>query len=124
MGKYLELEDLDSYTRSFNLSNYLWNIVVTWSFFAQNTVGMQFVKAIDSVSANIAEGFGRYGKKDKVKFYYYSYGSLKESQDWCEKSKKRKLLTLEQYNHLKTELNLLPMELHQLILFTNTKLKH
>ncbi|MCK4639103.1 MAG: four helix bundle protein, partial [Bacteroidales bacterium] len=26
-------------------------------------------EAADSISANIAEGFGRYHKKDKIKFY-------------------------------------------------------
>lgn len=36
----------------------------------------QIINAIDSISANIAEGFGRYGKKDKIKFYYYSFGSV------------------------------------------------
>ena len=123
MKKYLELEDIDCYTRSFSLSNYVWKIVVTWDNFSKNTVGIQLTKAMDSIPANIAEGFGRYGKKDKVKFYYYSYGSLKESQDWNEKSKIRSLINQEQYTHIQNELKTLPIELHQLILFTNSKLK-
>jgi four helix bundle protein len=52
-------------------------------------VGEQFVSAIDSISANIAEGFGRYFKKDKIKYYRYRTGSEKEGLDWNEKSKKR-----------------------------------
>ncbi|MBI2598728.1 four helix bundle protein [Candidatus Curtissbacteria bacterium] len=90
--KYLQLNDIDCYKRSLALSNYVWNLVITWDQFAKKTVGEQFVRATDSISANIAEGFGRYGKKDKIKFYYYSFGSLKESLDWNEKSKIRKLL--------------------------------
>jgi len=31
-------------------------------------VGGQFVEVADSISANIADGFGRYNKKDKIKF--------------------------------------------------------
>lgn len=105
------------------LSNYVWNIVIAWDWFAKRTVGVQFVTAIDSISANIAEGFGRYGKKDKIKFYYYSFGSAKESLDWNEKAKIRKLLTKEQYGHILFELQEMLKEVHQLIKFTNEKLK-
>lgn len=121
--KYLQLNDIDCYKRSLSLSNYVWNIVIVWDWFAKKTVGVQFVTAIDSISANLAEGFGRYGKKDKVKFYYYSFGSVKEGLDWNEKSKIRKLLTEDQYKHIFKKLCVLPKEIHQLINFTNEKLK-
>jgi four helix bundle protein len=121
--RYLQLNDIDCYKRALRLANYVWDITTAWNWFAQRTVGTQFVTAIDSISANIAEGFGRYGKKDKCKFYYYSFGSAKESLDWNEKSKHRKLLSEEQYNHILKELQTLPKEIHQLIQFTNEKLK-
>lgn len=123
MKKYLQLNDIDCYKRALMLSNYVWDITVKWDYFAKNTVGMQFTTAVDSVSANIAEGFGRYGKKDKVRFYYFSFGSAKEGLDWNEKSKHRKLLTRDQYEHIYDELQLLPKEIHGLIRFTNEKLK-
>lgn len=121
--KYLQLNDIDCYKRALNLSNYVWNIVIVWDHFAKNTVGIQFVTAVDSISANIAEGFGRFGKKDKVRFYYFSFGSVKESLDWNEKSGNRKLLTKEQYEYILKELQELPKEIHQLIKFTNIKLR-
>lgn len=121
--RYLELNDISAYKKALALSNYVWEIVIKWDYFAKNTVGMQFVTAVDSISANIAEGFGRYGKKDKIKFYYYSFGSIKEGLDWNEKSKARKLLNSEQYAHILKELQNLPIEIHQLIKFTNIKLK-
>lgn len=74
--KYLKLNDIEAYKISFHLSNYVWDVVLKWDFFAKKTIGTQFVNAVDSISANIAEGFGRYFKKDKVKFYRYSFGSL------------------------------------------------
>ncbi|MCK5084549.1 MAG: four helix bundle protein [Candidatus Pacebacteria bacterium] len=120
--KFLKLNDLDAYKISFHLSNYIWDIIINWDYFAKDTVGKQFVRSIDSISANIAEGFGRYNKKDKIKFYRYSFGSLKESLDWNEKAKIRKLLTEEQYNHILEELQRLPKELNWLIKFTNEKL--
>lgn len=121
--KYLQLNDIDCYKSSLKLSNYVWDIVVGWDWFAKRTIGSQFTEAVDSISSNIAEGFGRYGKKDKIKFYYYSFGSVKESLDWNEKSKIRKLLTTEQYRKIFEELQLLPKEIHRLIKFTNVKLK-
>ena len=120
--KYLQLNDISCYKRALALTNNVWNIVLAWDWFAKRTVGVQFVTAIDSISANIAEGFGRYSKKDKIKFYYYSFGSVKEGFDWNEKSKIRKLLTKKQYEHILNELQVLPKEIHQLIKFTDDKL--
>jgi len=119
---YLKLDDISSYKIAFHLSNYVWNIVVKWDYFSKKTVGDQFVRSVDSISANIAEGFGRYNKKDKIKFYRYSFGSLKESFDWNEKTKVRKLLKPEDYQFIFNELQKLPKELHALIKFTNDRL--
>ena len=66
------------------------------------------MEAVDSISANIAEGFGRYFKKDKINFYRYSQGSLKESFDWNEKSKVRNLMTQYEYERIYSELEKLP----------------
>jgi len=85
--KYLTLNDIEAYKRPFYLSNYVWDSVIFWKQFAKNTVSEQFTCTVDSVSANSAEGFGRYGKKDKIKFYRYSYGSVIECLDWNENQK-------------------------------------
>ena len=121
--KFLKLNDITAYKRSFHLSNYIWDIVISWNKFARDTVGEQFVEAVDSISANIAEGFGRYFKKDKIKFYYYSAASAKECFDWNEKSKVRKLISKKDYDYIFKELAELPKEINQLIHYTNTKLK-
>ena len=120
--KYLELKNVNAYVVSFNLSNYVWGIVITWDYFTKDTIGKQWARSIDSISANIAEGFGRYTKKDKVKFYRYSFGSIKESQDWTLKAWTRKLITQEQYDYIMGELNKLPREVNHLIKYTNEKL--
>lgn len=121
--KYLDLMDIKAYRISFDLSNYVWDVVLKWDYFSRNTVGKQYVKSIDSISANIAEGFGRYHKKEKVHFYRYSFGSIKESMDWTLKSKKRNLFSEDNYNYIFDKLDQLPKEIHSLIKFTNEKLK-
>lgn len=120
---YLQLNNLDAYKISFHLSNYVWNITINWKSFEKDTIGKQFTRAVDSISANIAEGFGRYTKKDKINFYRYSRGSVKESLDWNEKSRTRKLLTEKEYDHILKELQQLPKLINQLIQYTNQKLK-
>lgn len=121
--KYLELEDITAYKIAFDLSNYVWGIVVKWDYFSKKTIGSQYASAVDSISANIAEGFGRYFKKDKINFYRYSYGSIRESFDWTEKAKIRDLLKENEHNHILQELQKLPKEINHLINFTNQKLK-
>lgn len=121
--KYLKLNDIECYRIAFHLSNYVWNIVVKWEHLEKRTIGEQFVKAVDSISANIAEGFGRYNKKDKIKFYRYSQGSLSESLDWNQKAKVRNLISEEEYNYIFNDLQKVPKALNSLILYTNQKLK-
>lgn len=121
--KYLKLNDIEAYRIAFALSNYVWNIVIKWEHFAKKTIGSQFTDAVDSISANIAEGFGRYTKKDKIRFYRISFGSMYESLDWNEKAKVRKLISEGEYNHIFSELQKLPKAINSLINYTNTKLK-
>ena len=120
--KYLRLNDIEAYKIAFKLSNYVWEIVIKLDYFAKKTIGSQFTDAVDSISANIAEGFGRYGKNDKIRFYRISKGSVFESLDWNEKSKIRSLINQEEYNHIFTELQKLPKEINHLIKFTREKL--
>jgi four helix bundle protein len=122
-GNFLTLNDISSYRISFNLSNYVWQVVARRDYLAKDTVGKQYIRAVDSVSANIAEGFGRRTKKDKINFYRYGYGSVKECSDWNEKSKARKLLTVKQYDYVFAQFQLLPREINGLIKFTNERIK-
>lgn len=120
--KFLELKDINAYNISFDLSNYVWDLIIHWDFFEKDVVGKQFAKAVDSISANVAEGFSRYFKKDKINFYRYSYGSISESLDWTAKARKRDLLKDKEYQHIVGILNVLPREINHLINFTNEKL--
>jgi four helix bundle protein len=120
--RFLQLNDLTSYKTAFSFNNKIWDLVVKWEYFARDTIGKQFVNAADSISANIAKGFGRYHKKDKVKFYYYSLGSVKECTDWLNKAKIRNLVSEELFSELNELIERLPREVHQLIKFTNERL--
>lgn len=121
--KYVDVTDLEVYKVAFELSNLVWKVVMEWSPFAKDTIGKQFVRAVDSISANIAEGYGRYGRNDKIRFYFISSGSLRESIDWVNKAKNRNLINEEQYNHIYFRLSLLPKLINQQIKYTRDHLK-
>jgi len=123
MENYLTLQDISAYKIAFELSNYVWDIVIKWDNFARFSIGKQFTEAVDSISANIAEGFGRYFKKDKINFYRYSKGSVSEATDWNNKAIIRKFLRQEQFVHINSVLENLKKEISNLIRFTDQKLK-
>jgi four helix bundle protein len=120
---YLTIEKISAYNKSFDFSNRVWDLVLNWDYFAKDTVGKQFVRSADSISANIAEGFGRYSKKDKVRFYRISLGSLEETEDWIRKSFKRNLIPAELQEEFKKSMENMRKEIFHLINFTNEKLK-
>lgn len=110
--QYLRAQDLSSYKLALSLSNRIWKIVAKWRYFEKNTVGMQLVRSIDSVSANIAEGFGRYSKKDKIRFYRIALASQTEVEDWLRKCSSRMLIRDDDYLNLVKELEQLPKEIY------------
>ena len=56
--------------------------VVTREFPREEVYGLtsQFRRAAISVGANIAEGYSRNGKRDKLKFFNYAMASLRECE--------------------------------------------
>ncbi len=111
----MKLEDLEVYNISMDLSDKIWVIVDKWDFFKKDTIGKQLVRAIDSVSSNISEGFGRNTFKDQRSFYYYSRGSLYESKTWITKAKRRGIIDEDTFNELLADFNTLGIKLNHFI---------
>jgi len=93
-------ENLHIYRLSERLAEQIWRIVLGWEYFAKNTVGIQIVKAADSVGANIAEGSGRGTEAELRRFLRVARGSLYETQHWLRRAYKRNLLTQKQVDEL------------------------
>jgi four helix bundle protein len=91
---------LHIYKLSEKLADQIWRIVARWDFLAKNTVGIQIVKAADSIGANIAEGSGRGTDPELRRFLRVARGSLYETQHWLRRAYKRGLLTDKQVNDL------------------------
>ena len=86
------LETLEVYQKAEAFSDEIWLIVEEWSYFRKDTIGKQIVRAADSRSANIAEGYGRYYYKESKQFYFYARGSIQETKSWLSKCKRRKIV--------------------------------
>jgi four helix bundle protein len=102
----MRLDDLRVYQLSMTLGEDVWNIVIKWDYFSKDTIGKQLVKAVDSVAANIAEGFGRYHFKEAKNFSYYSRGSLYETKTWLTKAHNRGLMNKEDFQNFINNINL------------------
>jgi len=89
--KYILLNDLEVYKLARELSKIGWEIYQNLNWQTKKIMGDQFIEAVDSVGANIAEGYGRFHYLDKIKFYYNSRSSLIEcNEHWIELLKERK----------------------------------
>ncbi len=111
----MKLDDLEIYNLSMIFSEKVWEAVMLWEYFAKDTIGKQWVRAADSISANISEGFGRYSFIDSRRFYYIARGSLYESKTWLDKSKNRHLISEELHKTLFNELNTIGYKLNKFI---------
>ena len=100
----MELEELRVYQQSMELAEKVWAIVVKWDYFSKDTIGKQLIKAVDSVAANLSEGFGRYHYREAIHFGYYSRGSLYETKTWITKANERKLISEDDFNFFMKEI--------------------
>ncbi|MEN8247176.1 MAG: four helix bundle protein [Thermodesulfobacteriota bacterium] len=111
----MKLEDLEIYRLAMKLSEKIWQIVEKWNYFQKDTIGRQWVKASDSIAANISEGFGRYYYKESRQFTYYARGSLYETRTWLTKSHARKLLGDELFQELNHDIDVLGVKVNNYI---------
>ena len=103
MGEYILLKDLEVYKLARELSGSAWEIYEKLDWRDKKIMGDQFIAAIDSVGANIAEGYKRYHYLDKIKFYYNSRASLNEAcGHWLELLYERKKMAKKEFENLKS----------------------
>ncbi len=101
------LYELDVYKLSEELSDMIWCDFNKWNKKVQNTIGYQIIRASDSITANMAEGYGRFIPADRKRFYIYSRGSLEETKSWLRKLIRREVISKSEaskYNTVITEL--------------------
>lgn len=112
---YEEVEDLRIFQQAEEISDQIWGMVATWSYFTKDTVGKQLVRAADSVGSNIAEGYGRFHKKEVINFLYFARGSLLETRFWLQRAVARKLISTEVHKKIQSKVDNLAPQLNSFI---------
>lgn len=111
----MKLEELKVYQLAMNIGERVWVIVSKWDYFAKDTVGKQLVKSVDSMAANISEGYGRFHYKENKQFCYYSRGSLYETKTWLNKAHDRRLIVDDDFQSLQNDLETIAYKLNNYI---------
>ena len=115
IGGIMKLEELNIYNLSMELGDKSWEVVNHWDYFLKDTIGKQLIRAVDSVAANISEGFGRYHFNEAKHFVYYARGSLYETKTWLTKAYNRKLISEILFNEFINDINNLGVKLNNYI---------
>lgn len=113
--EYIKLGDLIVYRQSLEVSCLCWKIFERFTWQDKKIMGDQFIRSIDSIGANIAEGYGRYHYLDKIKFYYNSRGSLLEAKHWALLLYQRSKISQDEFKNIIKKLNNLHQQLNLFI---------
>ena len=108
-------EDLEIYKIALELAVKVY--LLTKGFPKEEMYGIvsQIRRAVASVGANIAEGFGRFHYKDKLMFFYNARGSLYETKHFIDLSLRLEYIHQEDREKLSEEIDRLAVKLNNFI---------
>jgi four helix bundle protein len=96
--KFIPLQDLEIYRLARRLSAMAWGIYQRLTFQQRKVWGDQMLSAVDSVGANIAEGYARFHFSEKSRFYYISRASLSEGvEHWIDLGFEREIVSIQEF---------------------------
>ena len=92
------------YVLAGEISDEIAQIVTKWPVMHQQTLGNQMIRAADSVSNNIAEGYGRTSTGERIQFFMYSDASISETRNCLMRAHARDLIDAETNARLQQKL--------------------
>src|SRR3954451_10851742 len=78
--------ELKAYRVAAELARDVRTEVLRWSSFDRWSLGLQLVRAVESVGANIAEAEGRWHAADKRRLLFIARGSFYETEHWLSRA--------------------------------------
>ncbi|OGM32459.1 hypothetical protein A2803_03240 [Candidatus Woesebacteria bacterium RIFCSPHIGHO2_01_FULL_44_21] len=81
MGTITKFTELNAWREGHKLVLIIYKITNQFPEKERFSLTNQMQRAAVSITSNIAEGFGRRGKQEKMQFYYMAQGSLSELQN-------------------------------------------
>ena len=92
-GSHVPIEQIEFFSSFVDVAVRVWLAVGQWDRLAQDMVGKQLVRAVDSIGANLVEGDGRYTTPDGLHFFIIARASAREARYWLERARTRGLLS-------------------------------
>ena len=108
-------EDLEVWQKAIDLAVEIYSITKTYPKEELYALSNQMRRAASSISANIAEGYGRYNIKEKTQFYKIANDSLLEVKSFCYLSQKLGYITVEELDTILLGIVPLQKQLNALI---------
>lgn len=122
--KYIPVQELKVYQLSRELSSKAWEVYGKLNFEQKKLFGDQFLRAIDSIGANIAEGYARYHALDQVRFYHIARASMSEAiSHWVSLLLERKVISEIDHNFLFEKSKELEIKLNNFISTTRKSIE-
>lgn len=114
-NKIKNFYDLKVWQDAHNISIEIYKMTKNFPKEEQFGLISQMRRASSSITANIAEGFGRFHYKEKIKFYQQARGSATELQDHLFLSQDLEYLSKELARDLFHQINVVIKEINGLI---------
>jgi len=81
-----------AYQHAVALGDDMWRAIGEWESFPRWSIGLQLIRAVDSIAANIAEAHGRATHPDQLRLLVIARGSAYEAEHWINIAVARSLL--------------------------------
>lgn len=94
------LDQLKIYQVAREIGTLIYEIYPTLPRYVQFSHGDQAIRAAGSIGANIAEGYGRFTHKDRIRFLRISRASAYELKHWVSVIHELRLIDSKKYNKL------------------------
>ena len=110
----LYFRKLNVYTNSKELVKYIYSLIQKFPPEEKFALCTQIRRASTSIPINIAEGFGRFSSKEKVRFIEIAFGSLTEISCELELSYELGYITLEDFDEAERQIVIISKQLSNL----------
>ncbi|MBR5655236.1 MAG: four helix bundle protein [Prevotella sp.] len=98
-------EDVLAWQKAHSLVLSVYRITKAFPTDERRGLTSQFQRAAVSIAANIAEGYGKLSRADKLRFLNIAQGSLEESRYYCILSRDLGYISFDAYNDLRSQVN-------------------
>ena len=99
-------KDVVAWQKAYDYCLYVYKVTAQFPEFERFGLRSQFTRAAVSITANIAEGYRKLSKQDKLRFFNIAQGSLDECRNYNLLSRDLGYISDEEYNILEEKIEI------------------